>query len=46
MRRFCGIRLGLVLVTLGASGAVESSPYVTVLVEQDETLPAASVAVA
>ena len=37
---------GLVLVSVGCAGAVESSTYVTELDEQAETLPAASVAVA
>src|SRR5207244_10658974 len=38
--------LGFVLDTVGATGAAESSTYVIELVEQAETLPAASVAVA
>jgi len=37
---------GLVELTVGAAGAVESSTYVTELAEQGETLTAASVAVA
>jgi hypothetical protein len=37
---------GLVELTVGATGGVESSTYVIVLEEHGETLPAASVAVA